>query len=259
VFLLPGAAMSAFGALLAENLAVGTAIVHLVVVSLAVYVAHLKDGYVDYYLRGEDDENLLAPATIRLAIVLATMLFAVCVALLWREGGPLAVAVTVPLLALGYLHAPHLDTNPVTVTIDYPLGIVVATAGGYVSQTGTVRGPVTAVCLVLFALLSAISILIDITDYRADRRVSKRTIPVAIGPERARSVAWLLVLASLLALLFSSTSGVLPRTAAVAGIVPAGTLLVCVGREPTADRAVALFIRATYVFAGLLFASIRLG
>lgn len=259
VFLLPGASMSAFGALLAGNPAIDTAFVHLMTVSLAVYVAHLKDGYVDYYLRGEDDENSLDPTIIWAAIAIATALFAVCVALLWRKSGLLVVFVTVPLLALGYLHAPYLDTNPITVTIDYPLGIVVATGGGYVAQTGTVHGPTVAVCLVLFTLLSAISILIDITDYRADRRISKRTIPVVIGPDRARFVAWLLVLASLLALLFSSIISVLPRTATIAGIVPASTVLVCVVRNPTAEHAASLFIGMTYVFAGLLFASIRLG
>lgn len=64
----PGAAMFGFGALLATDPAVSNAILRAAAICLAVYVAHLKDDYVDYYVRGEDDANPLKLSDLRVAI-----------------------------------------------------------------------------------------------------------------------------------------------------------------------------------------------
>lgn len=249
--------MSGFGALLAVEFALAPAALHAAAVCLAVYVAHLKDGYVDYYVRGEDDRNLLEPSEIRVAIGAATALFVGSLVVLWLTAGPTGALLTAPLLVLGYLHAPHLDTNPATESVDYPLGIVLATAGGYATQTGTVTALVLSVCFVLFLLLVAINVMLDRLDYRHDRRVAKRTLPVVLGPDRALLVAWALVLASVAALAVSSLSGPLPRSALLAGAVPVGAVLGCRLCEPDPERLVVLFIGATYAFGVALFLAIR--
>lgn len=251
--------MSGFGALLAAESAVPTAALHAVAVSLTVYVAHLKDGYVDYYVRGEDESNPLNPGEIRAAIGAATALFACCLAALWVAAGPIAVLLTAPLLALGYLHAPRLDTHPVTESVDYPLGIVLATVGGYVTQTGTVTPLVLAVCLVFVPLLVGNNVALDRLDYRHDRRIAKRTLPVVLGPDRALRTARLLVIVSAATLVASSAFGPLPRSALLAGSVPVTAALYCSLRNLDPGRVVALFVGATYVFGLLLFLAIRFG
>lgn len=259
IFLLPGAAMSVFGALLASDVAVSTAVVHAVAVCLVVYVAHLEDGYVDYYVRSEDKTNPLDPTEIRVAIGAATGLFACCLLGLWLTSGALTAALTGPLLVLGYVHAPQLDTNPVTATVDYPLGIVLATMGGYAAQTRTVSAAVVAVCLVLFFLFAAINVLLDRLDYQADRRVAKRTLPVVLGPTRAQRVAQGLAFSSVCVLVASSLAGPLPHGAVLAGVVPAGVTLSCFVRTSDPKRLVTLYIGATYFFAVALFLAIRFG
>lgn len=258
IFLVPGAAMSVFGALLATDVAVSSGALHAIAVSLSVYVAHLKDGYVDYYVRGEDEDNPLARGEIRRAIGITAVSFALCLIGLWLVAGAIAVAATAPLLALGYFHAPQLDTNPVTVTVDYPLGIALATVGGYATQTGTITPTVVAVCFVLFLLLAAINVMLDRIDYRHDRCVEKRTLPVVLGPIRAQRVAWGLVAGSIGVLTISSLFGPLPRSAALAGAVLVGVTLGCLVRTPDPKRLVIAFIGATYVFAAVLFLTIRL-
>ncbi len=249
--------MSGFGALLATDLEIPIAVLHAAAVCLAIYVAHLKDGYVDHYVRGEDETNPLKPSEIRVAIIAAAGLFAGCLVALWLAAGSIGVLLTAPLFVLGYLHAPVLDTNPATESVDYPLGIVLATAGGYATQTGTVTALALTVCLVLFLLLVAINVMLDRLDYRHDRRVGKRTLPVVLGPDRALRVAWALVLVSVAALTVSSRFGPLPRSALLAGAVPVGAALGCRLRDPDPDRLVALFIGATYVFGLALFLAIR--
>lgn len=258
IFLLPGAAMSGFGALLADEFALAPAALHATAVCLAIYVAHLKDGYVDYYIRGEDDCNPLEPAEIRVAIGVAAVLFGCCLAILWLLAGGLVVTATMPLIALGYFHAPLLDTRPVAETVDYPLGIALATAGGYATQTGTVSVAVGAVCLVLFLLLAAINIMLDRTDVNHDRRVAKQTLPVVLGPHRAQRVAWGLIATSLLILCVSSLVGPLPQSALLAGVMPAAVTVGVLVQTPDLKRLVALFIGATYVFAAALFLAIRI-
>lgn len=257
VFLLPGVAMSLFGASLAGDAAVPTAVVHALAIGLTVYVAHLKDGYVDHYVRGEDADNPLAPTEIRVAIFAASAAFACCVVSLWAAAGPDPAALTAPLVVLGLLHAPHLDAAPATGTLDYPLGIALATAGGYATQTGSVSASIVAIAAVFLVLLAGINVLLDLLDYDHDRRVPKRTIPVVVGPAAARPVACAFVVAAVALLACSSVVGVLPPRAALAGVFPLGAAIACVVGGLAADRAVPLFIGSTYLFAAALFLAVR--
>lgn len=259
VFFLPGVAMSFFGALLAGDVTVSTAAVHGLAIGLAIYVAHLKDGYVDYYVREEDLDNPLSPTEIRAAIGVSSATFVSCVAFLWATTGTVPAALTAPLVVLGLLHAPHLDAAPATGVLDYPLGISLAIAGGYATQTGALSAQVIAIAAVFLPLLAGINVLLDLLDYDHDRRVPKRTIPVVVGPDAARPVAWAFVVAAVALLIFSSALGILPPQAALAGVFPLGAAVACVMGGLAADRAVSLFIGSTYLFAAALFFALRPG
>lgn len=258
IFFVPGIAVSAVGAILAPETTITTATVHASAVALAVYVAHLTDGYVDYYVRGEDEYNLLSRGELRGATRVVSAAFGLCLLVLWHASGPVAVGVTAPLLAVGYLHAPHLDTNPITTTVDYPAGIALATVGGYAAQTGTVSLAVATFALVLFVLLSGIGILLDLVDYDHDRTIAKRTVPVAIGPGRAQSVSkWLVVTSSVL-VFGASTLGVFPPVAVVIGLLPVVVVIAWSQREWAVEDAVWRLIGTTYVFTAVLVVSLFL-
>lgn len=248
IFFVPGIAVSLVGAVLTPDPSIATAIVHATAVALAVYVAHLTDGYVDYYVRGEDEQNRLSSVEIRVATLVTVIAFGFCVLVLWVSTGPLAALATAPLVALGYLHAPHLDTNPITTTVDYPAGIALATVGGYTAQTGTVSAVVGTIALVLVVLLSGIGILLDTVDYEHDATVSKRTVPVVLGPERALSVSKWLVVASSGIVLCVSVLAVVPPIAAVVGLLPAATVVAWNRGGWPVDVAVNRLIATTYVF-----------
>lgn len=239
------------GAVLTLNPSITTAAIHATAVALAVYVAHLTDGYVDYYVRGEDDRNRLTPGELRTATRLAAISFGLCLVALWLASGPLAVGVTAPLLALGYLHAPYLDTNPITTTVDYPAGIALAVVGGYVTQTETVSGIVCVIALALFVFLSGIGILLDRLDYEHDREIGKRTVPIVLGPERAERVSKWLVASASATVLSASALGVVSPIAAGVGLVPAITAFAWSRGDWTVEVAVRRLITTTYVFTAL--------
>jgi hypothetical protein len=136
--MLPPLAASAFGAVLAGRFAPAAGLAHLAAMFFAVYTAHVKDGYVDFHRRGEDEEHPLTVDGCELALWAATGLHLAALAGLWVVAGAGAVAVTAPTWLIAYHHAPQLDTNPVGATAGYPAGIGLCVLGGYVVQTGTV-------------------------------------------------------------------------------------------------------------------------
>ena len=131
VFMLPPVAASAFGAVIAGRMALVPLLLHAAATFFAVYTAHVKDGYVDFYGRGEDDDHPLTATGCRRALVGAGVGFAAAGVGLWIVVDPAAAALALPMWLLGFLHAPQFDTNPVTTTLGYPLGIATAIVGGY--------------------------------------------------------------------------------------------------------------------------------
>jgi hypothetical protein len=108
---------------------------------------------VDFYQRGEDEDHPLTQRGCRVALGGATAGFAICAAVLGIAVGPLAALITLPGWVIGYFHAPQLDTNPVTATTGYPLGIALALVGGYYVQTGAFA-PVIGVLYAIPPVLS---------------------------------------------------------------------------------------------------------
>ncbi|MFC7200805.1 lycopene cyclase domain-containing protein [Halospeciosus flavus] len=253
VFMLPPVAVSWFGAALAGEFALGVAAVHSLAVFFAVYTAHVRDGYVDFHVRGEDGDHPLTALGCRVALVAATTGFAACLLALFVLAGPLATLLTAPCWVVGYLHAPHLDTNPVTTTLGYPFGIALSLAGGYVAQTGALAGRTVALAAVFLVALSGVKIVDDAQDYDYDRTIDKRTVAVVLGLGRARRVGFGLVVGGLVLVAVLAAVRVFP-TGAILAVFAFGAVA-AVARRADPELATMLLVRGAYLFlAGLVVA-----
>ena len=250
VFMLPPLACSLLGAALAGAFSPLLALLHVVAVFAAVYTAHLKDGYVDFHLRDEDDDHPLTARGCRYALVAATTLFAVALLALFVLGGPLAAALTLPTWVIAYLHAPQLDVTPVGATAGYPLGIAFALLGGYATQTGALAPLPLAVALVLLVLLTGIKTVDDAKDFAYDQSIDKRTVAVALGRDGARRLAYGLMGVALFLTLALTVDGTFPLSAALAPPVFGAVALAAARADET--TATMLLIRGSYLFLAAL-------
>jgi 1,4-dihydroxy-2-naphthoate octaprenyltransferase len=255
VFMLPVVASSLLGAALAGLFSVGLAAVHVAAAFFALYVAHVTDGYVDFHVRAEDDDHPLTARGCRLALVGASVCFFTCVAALgWLVTIPAAL-LTLPGWLIAVNHAPQLDTTPVGATAGYPLGVSVALLGGYYVQTRALSATVLALAAVFLVVLSGIKVIDDAQDYDYDRSIDKRTVAVAVGPERARLTAYALMTAGMV--------GVVGLAALLPGVPPSAALSAVVfgvvallARRAGPELATMLLIRGSYLFLAVLVAGI---
>ncbi|WP_255190831.1 UbiA family prenyltransferase [Natronobeatus ordinarius] len=254
VFMLPPLAASLFGGLLAGVVDPVLASIHVVAMFAAVYTAHVKDGYVDFYVRDEDDDHPMTETGCRVGLAGATTLFVGCCVLLSLLAGWVALALTLPTWLIAYHHAPQLDTNPVTATTGYPMGIALATLGGFAVQTGTVALVPLGFALVFLVLLSGIKVIDDAGDYAYDRSIEKRTVAVVVGPARADAVAYGLMGVALVVVVGFVAFGVFPPSASGAALAFAVVALVARRAEP--ELATMLLIRGSYVFLAVLVAAV---
>ncbi|ELY46212.1 UbiA prenyltransferase [Natronorubrum tibetense GA33] len=252
--MLPPLAASLFGVVLAGALEPTLAAIHVVAIFAAVYTAHLKDGYVDFYVRGEDDDHPLTERGCRVGLVLSTATFGVCCLLLWLSVGWIAVALTLPTWVIAYHHAPQLDTNPVTATTGYPLGIALSLLGGFYVQAGTITAVPLGFAVVFLVLLSGIKVVDDAQDYDYDRSIEKRTVAVTVGPQRAHAVAYGLMVTALLVVLGFAVARVFPPTAILAALAFAVVAAIAYRTGP--DLATMLLVRGSYVFLAVLVAAV---
>ena len=250
VFMLPPVAASAFGAVLAVDFALGLAVLHMATAFCALYVAHLKDGYVDFHIRGEDDDHPLSARGCRVGLAGASVaFFGGCLAL-GMLVDPIAALLTLPGWVIGYLHAPQLDLHPVGATAGYPAGIGIALLGGFYVQTMTLTLPVVAYAAVFTTILCGIKTVDDATDYAYDRSISKRTVAVVLGRQRARRFAHLLMITGMVAVVVLVAVGVFPPSTVAASVVFGAVL--AVARQAEANHATMLLIRGSYLFLAVL-------
>ena len=252
VFMLPPLAASLFGGILVGSLEVTVATVHVLAMFAAVYTAHVKDGYVDFHVRDEDDDHPLTVAGCRVGLVASTALFVACCLALFALVGWGAVALTVPTWAIAYLHAPQLDMNPLTATAGYPAGIALSLLGGYYVQASTLDALPVGFALVFLTLLSGIKVIDDAKDYDYDRSIDKRTVAVVLGPARAASVAYGLMAAALSVVGLLALIGIFPLGALLAVVAFGIVALLARGAPP--KLATMLLIRGSYVFLAVLVA-----
>jgi len=261
VFMLPPLAASVFGAVLAAgtvpalggSFAPAVAGVHVVATFFAVYTAHVKDGYVDFHWREEDDDHPLTVFGCRAGLVGAAVGFLAALAGVATLGGPLAAALTLSTWIIGYLHAPQLDTNPVTATGGYPAGIALAILGGFAAQTGTLAATPLAFAGVFLVVLTGVKVIDDAKDYDYDRSIDKRTVAVTLGRRRARRFAYALMGVGVFGVVAFTVDGLFPRFAPAGAAAFAVVAALATGREP--KTATMLLVRGAYLLlAGLLLA-----
>jgi 4-hydroxybenzoate polyprenyltransferase len=253
VFMLPPLASSLFGALLTGVESLPLAGLHLTAVFAGLYTAHVKDGYVDFHVRGEDDDHPLTARGCRVAMAGSTLVFAYCLVAIAILVDLPAALLTAPGWLIGYLHAPQLDTHPVTATVGYPAGIALALAGGYYVQAGTLSPVALAFAGTFLVVLSGIKVIDDAQDFAYDRSIGKRTVAVVLGRERARRAAYGLMLLGLVAVVAFAVAGVFPPSATAAPAV-FGTVALTARRAD--DRlATMLLIRGSYLFLAVLIAA----
>lgn len=254
VFMLPPVAVSLLGAGMAAEFRGDVALLHASAVFCAVYTAHVKDGYVDFHVREEDDDHPLTVAGCRIGLVVAGAGFAVCLAALWALSGLGTALFTFPLWLLGYFHAPQLDMNPVTATIGYPLGNVLALTGAAYAQVGTVEPVLLALAGVLLLVLTGVKIIDDATDYDYDRSIDKRTVVVALGLDRGLSLGFWLMVVGLVAVVVLAATEPFPPSAVFAAA--AFGAVAAVSRRAEPQVATMLLIRGAYLFLALLVVAI---
>ncbi|SEV86770.1 UbiA family prenyltransferase [Natrinema salifodinae] len=253
VFMTPPLAASLFGAILAGSVDPTLAAVHVVAMFAAVYTAHVKDGYVDFHVRGEDDDHPLTETGCRVALALSTTTFALCCVLLVALVDGLVLGMVLPTWLIAYHHAPQLDMNPVTATTGYPLGIALALLGGFYVQTSTVTAVPLGFAVVFLVLLSGIKVIDDAQDFDYDRSIEKRTVAVAIGPKRAYDLAYGLMALALATVVALAVVRVFPPTAILAALAFGAVAAVARRADPT--LATMLLIRGSYVFLAVLVAA----
>lgn len=253
VFMLPPVAAAAFGAILAGALEPAAAAIHTVAIFSAVYTAHLKDSYIDFHVRGEDDDCPLTPAGCWVGIGTATAVMGICLAVLYVLVDGWAVLLTLPGWVIGFLHAPQLDTNPITATAGYPAGIALAILGGHYVQVQSLSTEAIALAGVFLILLSGVKIVDDLQDYDWDRANRKISAGVALGIDRAHQLAIGLMAVALATTVVLGLAGVVEPTSSIAAAVFAPVLYVASRRDP--QTGTMLLIRGSYLFLAVLVAA----
>ena len=252
--MLPPLAASWFGAIVAGKFALGIGLVHMAAMFFAVYTAHVKDGYVDFYMRGEDDDHPMTIRGCRLALAGATTGFVCCLLALLVAVGPGAALITLPTWFIGYLHAPQFDTNPVTTTLGYPTGIALAILGGFYVQTTTLTPSIAGFALVFLVTLAGVKIIDDEQDYAYDQSIGKHTVSVTLGRERARTLAVGLMFVGLIGVLWGAVDGLFPPSSPLAALAFGVVGFVAYRADPTV--ATMLLIRGAYVFLAVLLVAV---
>ncbi len=253
VFMLPPVAASAFGAVLAIDFSLLLGLLHMATAFCALYVAHVKDGYIDFHVRGEDDDHPLSVRGCRVALAGASAAFFAGCAALWYLVDPIAALLTLPGWLIGYLHAPQLDMHPLGATVGYPAGIGIALLGGFYVQTTTLTLSVVAYAAVFTTVLCGIKTIDDATDYEYDRSIGKRTVAVVLGRQTARRVAHGIMLGGLAAVVLFALAGVFPPSVSV-GVLAFGAVL-AVSYRADETHATMLLIRGSYVLLAVLVAA----
>lgn len=246
VFMIPALLSSIFGGFLTGQIASLPATLHLVAVFTGLYIAHVKDGYVDFYLRSEDESHPLTKSGCTTSIVVSSLVFASATVAIAFVVDIFAALITVPGWIIGYYHAPQLDMNSVTVTVAYPLGIALAFLGGYYVQASAITAVALAYGLLFFLILTGMKIIDDASDYEYDRSIDKPTLAVVLGLATAHHLAYGVMIAALALAVVFIVLGLIPPSVIAAVVAFLAVISVTIGKGP--KRTTEILIRGSYVF-----------
>ncbi|MDX5990254.1 UbiA family prenyltransferase [Haloferax mediterranei ATCC 33500] len=252
--MLPPLAASWFGSILAGEFSLFVGAVHMGAIFCAVYTAHVKDGYVDFHVRNEDDDHPLTVTGCRIALAGAALAFIAALIGLWALAGPGAALLTLPTWVIGYLHAPQLDMHPIGATMGYPLGIALTIVSASYVQSGIVPLESLAFGLVFLVLLSGVKTIDDAQDYTYDSSIGKPTVAVVLGQDTARRVAYGIMTVGLGLVMGFAVGGVFPPSTVLAVGVFAPVAAIAWRKSPT--LATMLLIRGAYLFLASLIAAV---
>jgi 4-hydroxybenzoate polyprenyltransferase len=253
--MLPALAVATFGAVLAGTFQLAVAGLHVGAIFFALYTAHITDGYVDFHVRGEDDDHPLTALGCQFARFGASLGFWAAATALAFLVDPWSLLLTVPCWVIAVSHAPHLDTNPIGATLGYPTGIALALLGGYYVQAEALPKTPLGLAAVFLTVLAGIKIIDDAQDYGYDRSISKRTVAVVVGPQTAHHLAYgLMGLAMVLVLALTALLPDVPPAAALS-VVAFGTVA-AFARRAEPELATMLLVRGAYVFLAVLVAAV---
>ncbi len=253
--MLPALAVATFGAVLAGSFQPAVAGFHIGTIFFALYTAHITDGYVDFHVRGEDDDHPLTTRGCRLARLGGSLGFWTTAAALAVLVDPWSLLLTVPCWVIAVFHAPQLDTNPVGATLGYPAGIALALLGGHYVQAGVLPATPLGLAAVFLTVLAGIKIVDDAQDFGYDRSIGKRTVAVVIGRRRAHRLAYgLMGVGMLLVLALTALLPTIPPSAALS--VLAFGVVAGFAHRATPELATMLLVRGAYVFLAVLVATV---
>lgn len=178
-------------------------------VGVVLFASHMKDAYVDWYVRGEDQRwpwgpfpetgELLGRRGMFAAIGGALVAFGGILVSL-RPAPPAFFAVAIAGAAMALLYAPVLDKRPLGSAFSYPTGVGLAVIGGGLLVAGRLVPGTLAYAPPLVVTLAGAKIVEDLIDVDHDAELGKATVPVQLGPERARRLGYGIVVAGILPL-----------------------------------------------------------
>lgn len=183
----------------------------------ALYFAHVKDSYVDYFVRHEDSFSHLTKKQSKIAMFVSALAVAITIIHFALVGLLLAVPLMLAGFLLAYFHTP-IDLNPIGATAGYPTGLALAAIGGYYVQAAYVPINIILFAVAVWIILVGIKIVDDIKDHDWDKGFGKISAPVFFGKKNAKKAAVIIMTLGAIMGVILSLTGVLPKFAAVSFI-----------------------------------------
>lgn len=253
-FMLAAVLVSVLGGAMAPHVDLGKISLFATAIFFTLYVAHLRDTYFDFFIRGEyklgyrsragDAGGVLTKEELALGIGFGVGIFLVLTAYLVWISSLLLLPIMLTAFILALVYVPYLDRTPIVSTI-WPLGILCAILGGFVVQAGGLSMEVLILGSIIWLLLVGGKQIDDLPDLDVDVKLKKRTLAVILGFKRAKRLGYLLILAGLGLGFLLSVVGLLP-TFTMCSFAPALPLVyLSWGMNPR--RGVMVLIIAAYL------------
>ena len=224
----------------------------------ALYFAHVKDSYVDFFERKEDPFSFLTKRQSHRAMAISSIVVLACVLYFLRTGFWLVVPIILIGFLLSFFHTP-MDLHPLGATAGYPTGLALAALGGYYVQAGALPLSMILFAFAVWLGFNGVKILDDVKDYDWDKRFGKIAAPVFLGKARAKKTAALLVAAGASFGIILTYWGYLPLFSAVSFLPLYPAALISLQRNSRKTLyGLDAMLYGTYIFTALQLAGLVL-